>query len=154
MKKKVLILGSTGSIGNNTCSVIREFENDFEIIGLSTNSKIDILKNQIKEFNPKKIHISSESALNSFKNNSKEKNIIHEGNITEFVRDTDFDILVNALTGYAGFLPTIEAIKKGKTIALANKETLVVGGDIINELLKKYKFVCFYKNNKYIIIKI
>ena len=79
MKKKILILGSTGSIGNNTCSVIREFDNDFEIVGLSTNSKIDILKKQIKEFNPKKIHISSESALNDFKNNSKyKKRTIHE----------------------------------------------------------------------------
>ncbi len=138
MKKKVLILGSTGSIGNNTCSVIREFYNDFEIVGLSTNSKIDILKNQIKEFNPKKIHISSKSALNDLKNNLEEKNIIYEGNISEFVRDMEFDILVNALTGYAGFLPTVEAIKKGKIVALANKETLVVGGDIINDLLKKY----------------
>lgn len=142
MKKKVLILGSTGSIGNNTCSVIREFKNDFEIVGMSTNSKIDILKKQIEEFNPKTVNISSKESLNNFKKNSfknqKNKINIHEGNIAEFVRDTDFDILVNALTGYAGFLPTIEAIKKGKIIALANKETLVVGGDIINELLKKY----------------
>lgn len=142
MKKKVLILGSTGSIGNNTCSVIREFKNDFEIVALSTNSKTDILKKQIEEFNPKTVNISSKEALNNFKKNSfknqKNKIKIHEGNIAEFVRDTNFDILVNALTGYAGFLPTIEAIKKGKIIALANKETLVVGGDIINELLKKY----------------
>ncbi len=137
MKKKVLILGSTGSIGNNTCSVIREFKNDFEIVGLSTNSKIDILKKQIEEFNPKTVNISSEEALNNFKKNKINVNI-YEGNIVEFVRDTDFDILVNALTGYAGFLPTIEAVKKGKIIALANKETLVVGGDIINESLKKY----------------
>ena len=137
MKKKVLILGSTGSIGNNTCSVIREFNKDFEIAGISTNYKIDILQKQIEEFNPKIVHISSKEALNNFKN-KKNKINIHEGSIAEFVRDTDFDILVNALTGYAGFLPTIEAIKKGKTIALANKETLVVGGDIINELLKKY----------------
>lgn len=142
MKKKVLILGSTGSIGNNTCSVIREFKNDFEIVGMSTNSKIDVLKKQIEEFNPKTVNISSKESLNNFKKNSfknqKNKINIHEGNIAEFVRDTDFDILVNALTGYAGFLPTIEAIKKGKIIALANKETLVVGGDIINKLLKKY----------------
>lgn len=142
MKKKILILGSTGSIGNNTCSVIREFKNDFEIVALSTNSKTDILKKQIEEFNPKTVNISSKEALNNFKKNSfknqKNKIKIHEGNIAEFVRDTNFDILVNALTGYAGFLPTIEAIKKGKIIALANKETLVVGGDIINELLKKY----------------
>lgn len=142
MKKKVLILGSTGSIGNNTCSVIREFKNDFEIVGMSTNLKIDVLKKQIEEFNPKTVNISSKESLNNFKKNSfqnqKNKINIHEGNIAEFVRDTDFDILVNALTGYAGFLPTIEAIKKGKIIALANKETLVVGGDIINELLKKY----------------
>ena len=137
MKKKILILGSTGSIGNNTCSVIREFNKDFEIAGISTNFKIDILQKQIEEFNPKIVNISSKKALNNFKN-TKNKINVHEGSIAEFVRDTDFDILVNALTGYAGFLPAIEAIKKGKTIALANKETLVVGGDIINELLKKY----------------
>lgn len=139
MKKRILLLGATGSIGTNTCSVVREFNNDFEIIGMSANSRVEILKDLCLEFKPKTINISDKNAENIFKNYDFAKDInIYEGNIADFVRDTDFDILVNALTGYAGFLPTIEAIKKGKTIALANKETLVVGGDIINQLLKEY----------------
>ena len=139
MKKRILLLGATGSIGTNTCSVVRDFNNDFEIIGMSANSRVEILKDLCLEFKPKTINISDKNAENIFKDYDFAKDInIHEGSIADFVRDTDFDILVNALTGYAGFLPTIEAIKKGKTIALANKETLVVGGDIINQLLKEY----------------
>ncbi len=138
MKKKVLILGSTGSIGVNTCSVIREFSNDFEIVGLSTNTKIDELLNQIKEFKPKYVHITDKDALLDIKNKNIDDTIIYNDSISNFVRDIDFDILVNALVGYSGFLPAIEAIKKSKIIALANKETLVVGGEIINNLLKEY----------------
>lgn len=139
MKKKILLLGATGSIGTNTCSVVREFCNDFEIVGMSTNSKIDVLRTLCIEFKPKTVNISDKSAADIFKDYDCTDNInIHDGSIADFVKNTDFDILVNALTGYAGFLPTIEAIKKGKTVALANKETLVVGGDIINELLIKH----------------
>ena len=139
MKKKILLLGATGSIGTNTCSVVREFYDDFEIVGMSTNSKIDVLRTLCIEFKPKTVNISDKSAANIFKDYDCTDNInIHDGSIADFVKNTDFDILVNALTGYAGFLPTIEAIKKGKTVALANKETLVVGGDIINELLIKH----------------
>ena len=139
MKKKILLLGATGSIGTNTCSVVREFCNDFEIVGMSTNSKIDVLRTLCIEFKPKAVNISDKSAANIFKDYDCTDNInIYDGSIADFVKNTDFDILVNALTGYAGFLPTIEAIKKGKTVALANKETLVVGGDIINELLIKH----------------
>ena len=139
MKKRILLLGATGSIGTNTCSVVREFYNDFEIVGMSTNSKIDILNTLCTEFKPKTVNISDKNAENIFKDYDCAKDInIYEGTIADFVKYTDFDILVNALTGYAGFLPTVEAIKKGKTIALANKETLVVGGDIINQLLKEH----------------
>ena len=139
MKKRILLLGATGSIGTSTCSVVREFNNDFEIVGMSTNSKVDILKKLCNEFKPKTVNISDKNAENIFKDYNYIDGInIYEGSIGDFVRDTNFDILVNALTGYSGFIPTIEAIKKGKTIALANKETLVVGGEIINELLNKH----------------
>ena len=137
MKKRVLILGATGSIGVNTCSVIEHFYNDFEIVAITTNTKIDVLKEECIKFKPKYVHISSNEALEKFKKFNINVNI-YEGSIADFVKDIDFDILVNALVGYSGFLPTIEAIKKSKTVALANKETLVVGGDIINDLLKKH----------------
>lgn len=137
--KKLLILGSTGSIGVNTCSVAREFKDDFTIVGLSTNVKTDILLKQVFEFNPKAVYIESKEAKDKF---SKENNNIKiygdNIGISRFVEDIDFDILVNALTGYSGFLPTITAIKKGKTVALANKESLVVGGEVVYSLLKKY----------------
>ena len=139
MRKRILLLGATGSIGTNTCTVVRKFSSDFEIVGMSANSKIDILRTLCTEFKPKTVNISDKSAANIFKDYDCAENIkIFEGSIADFVKHTDFDILVNALTGYAGFLPTVEAIKKGKTVALANKETLVVGGDIINELLKQH----------------
>lgn len=139
MRKRILLLGATGSIGTNTCTVVRKFSSDFEIVGMSANSKIDILRTLCTEFKPKTVNISDKSAANIFKDYDCAENIkIFEGSIADFVKHTDFDILVNALTGYAGFLPTVEAIKKGKTVALANKETLVVGGDIINELLNQH----------------
>lgn len=139
MKKRILLLGATGSIGMNTCSVVREFNNDFEIVGMSVNSKIDVLRTLCLEFKPKTVNIYDKNAENIFKDYDCANDInIYEGSIADFVKNTDFDILVNALTGYSGFLPTVEAIKKGKTIALANKETLVVGGDIINQLLKDH----------------
>lgn len=139
MKKRILLLGATGSIGTNTCTVVRKFSSDFEIVGMSANSKIDILRTLCTEFKPKTVNISDKSAANIFKDYDCAESInIFDGSIADFVKHTDFDILVNALTGYAGFLPTVEAIKKGKTVALANKETLVVGGDIINELLKQH----------------
>lgn len=139
MRKRILLLGATGSIGTNTCTVVRKFSSDFEIVGMSANSKIDILRTLCTEFKPKTVNISDKSAANIFKDYDCAENIkIFDGSIADFVKHTDFDILVNALTGYAGFLPTVEAIKKGKTVALSNKETLVVGGDIINELLKQH----------------
>lgn len=139
MKKRILLLGATGSIGTNTCTVVRKFSSDFEIVGMSANSKIDILRTLCTEFKPKTVNISDKSAANIFKDYDCAESInIFDGSIADFVKHTDFDILVNALTGYAGFLPTVEAIKKGKTVALSNKETLVVGGDIINELLKQH----------------
>ncbi|WP_304353062.1 1-deoxy-D-xylulose-5-phosphate reductoisomerase [Brachyspira innocens] len=139
MRKRILLLGATGSIGTNTCTVVRKFSSDFEIVGMSANSKIDILRTLCTEFKPKTVNISDKSAANIFKDYDCAESInIFDGSIADFVKHTDFDILVNALTGYAGFLPTVEAIKKGKTVALSNKETLVVGGDIINELLKQH----------------
>ena len=139
MKKRILLLGATGSIGTNTCTVVRKFSSDFEIVGMSANSKIDILRTLCTEFKPKTVNISDKSAANIFKDYDCAESInIFDGSIADFVKHTDFDILVNALTGYAGFLPTVEAIKKGKTVALSNKEALVVGGDIINELLKQH----------------
>lgn len=137
--QNILILGSTGSIGLNTCSVISQFSDNFKIVGLSTNERTDILSEQIKKFYPKYIYINSNEKKDEFLRENNFNNIKVFGSsegIVKFVEEANFDILVNALTGYSGFLPTVAAIKKGKTVALANKESLVVGGEIINEMLK------------------
>ncbi len=142
--KKILILGSTGSIGANTVSVIERFSSDFTVVGLSSSKNVDLLLKQCEQCKPQSVYIKDDNARELFKSKNMPNIKIYgnddngENDIVKFVEETDFDILVTAVTGFAGFLPTIAAIKKGKTIALANKETLVVGGDIIMPLAKEH----------------
>lgn len=138
--KKILILGSSGSIGVNTLNVLREFKNEYEVVGLSVATNIHTLIAQCREFKPQSVYIENSVSREKFKSMTTEIKVYGdtENDIANFVIENDFDILVNAFTGSAGFIPTIEAIKKGKTVALANKETLVVGGEIIMPLAKKY----------------
>ena len=141
--KKVCILGSTGSIGCNTLNVIRNLKNNgygIDVISLTTNNNIDKLAEQVKEFNPKTVLILNPEKADEFKEKySFDGEILSgSGHLKQLTARDDYDLLVSALVGFAGLEPTIEAIKTGKTIALANKETLVVAGSIINDLLKEY----------------
>lgn len=142
--KKVCILGATGSIGCNTLNVIRslrEFNYDIEVSYLTTNSKIDLLAEQVKEFSPKGIVILCKDKAEEFSSKYSFPDLeilTGEEGLIEIAGRDDYNLLVSALVGFAGLSPTIEAIKSGKTIALANKETLVVAGEIINNLLKEY----------------
>lgn len=138
--KKILILGSTGSIGQSTIEIVRTFPEKFEIVGLSVNQNTEELLNQIKEFNIKAVAIIDESKAKelSSKLNGKCEVLSGENGIIELVKRNNYDILVTALVGFAGLIPTIEAIKLKKRIALANKETLVVAGEIIINLAKEY----------------
>lgn len=140
MKYRVGILGSTGSIGKNSLEVIRNLRRNnvnFEVIFLSTNINIKLLQQQCEEFNPKSIFINDKEA---FKNAVDSKSfkcaeiLNGENSLNELVSRDNYDILLNSFVGFAGTLPTIEAIKSGKRIALANKETMVVAGKLINEL--------------------
>ncbi len=135
--KKIFILGSTGSIGTSTLNVVRKFSDKFTVVGITTNSNIQLLQKQIEEFHPQTVVIGDEDFATSYQRTQFE---IYSGNsgLVEAVKNTEFDILVSSLVGFAGLAPTIEAIKKGKRIALANKETLVVAGEIINQLAKEY----------------
>ena len=142
--KNIGILGSTGSIGRNTLNVVRNLNiNGFniEINFLSTNFNIDILAEQINEFKPKKVFILNKNKSEEFKSKFNFPNLkIHDDikDLIEMIKWNDYDLLVNATVGFSGLIPTIEAIKSGKKIALANKETLVVAGQIINDLLEEY----------------
>ncbi len=139
MTKKISILGSTGSIGTQTLEVIKNL--DIEVIGLSTNVNIDLLEQQIKQFKPKKVAVKDEKCSQILKDRIKDKNIeILSGieGLIEIATIEEIDTVVTSVVGSIGLLPTIEAIKKGKHIALANKETLVVAGELIMSMKNKY----------------
>ena len=139
MVKQLCILGSTGSIGTQTLDVVRAYPERYGVYALCANRSIDLLVAQAKEFHPEVVCIADESLYEAL---SYQLSAIHfEGKvwtgadaIAEVVTMGSVDIVVAAMVGYAGLRPTIEAIKAGKTIALANKETLVVAGEIICDL--------------------
>lgn len=143
MKKRIGILGSTGSIGTNALEVIRNLQKngfDCEVVFLSCNNNIEKFKEQIDEFNPLTVILHNESRLQDLKNSGIAPGIeILTGfdTLNELVSRNNYDILINSLVGFVGLIPTIEAIKHNKRIALANKETLVVAGKLINETLHK-----------------
>ena len=138
-RKQLAILGSTGSIGTQTLDVVRAYPERYGVYALCANRSIDLLVTQAKEFHPEVVCIADESLYEALR--SQLSAIHFEGKvwtgadaIAEVVTMGSVDIVVAAMVGYAGLRPTIEAIKAGKTIALANKETLVVAGEIICEL--------------------
>ncbi len=138
--KKILILGSTGSIGINTLNVIRNFPGQFKITALTVNTRIDKLEQQINEFKPKAVVVKDEKSGSELKKriSGKCRVFIGEEGLPEAAAVLDYDILVGAMVGFSGLAPTIEAIKRGKIIALANKETLVVAGELITGMCKKF----------------
>lgn len=137
--KKVVILGSTGSIGRNALKVIDGDMENYEVIGLSGYSNIDLLIEQIDRYNPKYICIGDEKGFNVLKERYKDKEIFYgEDGLKKMGMIEDYDIILTAVSGAVGIEATVEAIKQGKRIALANKETMVAGGEYINKLLKEY----------------
>lgn len=138
--KKILILGSSGSIGINTLDVIRRFRDLFEVEALAVNTKIDVLEKQIEEFHPKVVAVKNQIYANQLRKKVGNKVEVLEGEkgLIELTSKYDYDILVGAMVGFSGLIPTIEGIKRGKRIALANKETLVVAGELINKLCEEY----------------
>jgi 1-deoxy-D-xylulose-5-phosphate reductoisomerase len=142
MKKRIAILGSTGSIGKQTLDVIREFPDKFEVEVLTANNNIELLIQQAREFVPNTIVIANESKLNELRNVLSDlpiKVFAGADAITQVVEMDTIDIVLTAMVGFSGLLPTINAIKAKKTIALANKETLVVAGELIKKLAIEYK---------------
>jgi 1-deoxy-D-xylulose-5-phosphate reductoisomerase len=138
--KKILILGSTGSIGINTLNVIRKFPDKFKISALTVNKRIDLLEPQIEEFNPELVVVKNKNFARELKSKINGKCEVLNGKegLLFAAANTEYDILIGAMVGFAGLAPTIEAIKRGKRIALANKETLVVAGELVTELSKKH----------------
>ncbi len=141
-KRGIAILGSTGSIGTQALEVIESHLDKFELIALSAENNVELLIRQAKKFKPDSVVIGNEKHYNFLKNALADDFIkVYAGKdaISQIVEHSDIDIVLTAMVGYAGLLPTVNAIKSGKRIALANKETLVVAGDLITRLSKEYK---------------
>lgn len=137
--KKIAILGSTGSIGTQTLEVVRE-NGDIEVLGLAAGSNIKMLEEQIREFHPQIVAVWSEEKAEELRVNVADTDtqiVAGMDGLLEVATMNDTEILVTAVVGMIGIRPTIEAIKAGKDIALANKETLVTAGHIIMPLAKK-----------------
>ncbi len=142
MKKRVAILGSTGSIGKQALDVVSKNPDHFKIEVLTAYNNIDLLSKQAKEFQPNTVVIANESKYDELVTALGNLPVkIYAGNdaIAQIVEMETIDIVLTAMVGYSGLLPTINAIKAGKTIALANKETLVVAGEIIQKLAFHHK---------------
>ena len=140
-KKQITILGSTGSIGTQALEVIEENNSLFEVYALTANNRVDLLIEQARKFHPEIVVIANEQHYAKLKESLVDLPIkVFAGNdaIAQVAGMDAADIVLTAMVGYAGLKPTISAIKAGKRIALANKETLVVAGDLICELVKEY----------------
>ncbi len=140
-KKQIAILGSTGSIGTQTLDVVRNHPERFEVYALSAHRSIDRLIQQAREFHPEVVCIADETLYEPLRDALSDLPIkVWAGAeaIADMVTMPTIDVVVAAMVGYAGLRPTIAAICAGKTIALANKETLVVAGDIICRLAQEH----------------
>ncbi|MBN1576223.1 MAG: 1-deoxy-D-xylulose-5-phosphate reductoisomerase [Chitinispirillaceae bacterium] len=135
--QNVIILGSTGSIGTSTLNCIRRFPDRFRITGLAAGRNIDLLCRQIDEFRPEKAYIADVKSIGRLRERCGSKVHLVEGKdgLETLVREASSDIVVNALVGAVGLRPTIAALKKKNRVALANKESLVIGGDLITGLV-------------------
>ena len=141
MKKKIAILGSTGSIGENTLDIIKKDKKNFEINLLTTNKNINKIFKQAKEFKVKNIIISDLNAYRKAKIQFKKSKINFYNNYDNLNKILKFknDLVMSSITGLNGLLPTLKSIKHTKKILIANKESIICGWNLINKELKKYK---------------
>ena len=127
--KKLAILGSTGSIGQQTLDIVRKFPDKFEVVGIACGHNTNLFIKQVKEFSPRLVHSATDISL---------PNHIQRATMEEIAAHPDADIIVVATTGKAGLKPTISALKAGKTVAIANKEILVMAGQLLVTLAARH----------------
>jgi 1-deoxy-D-xylulose-5-phosphate reductoisomerase len=145
-KKQIAILGSTGSIGTQALEVIRAYPDRFEVYALTANNQVDLLIRQAREFLPEAVVICNEQHYATLKEALADlpiKVYVGADSVAQIVRSEPIDMVLTAMVGFAGLRPTIAAIEAGKAIALANKETMVVAGEIINELVHRHRVPIF-----------
>lgn len=140
-KKKIAILGSTGSIGTQALQVIEEHAERYEAYVLTANNRVELLIEQARKFQPEIVVIANEEKYGILREALADMSIkVYAGAdaICQVVREKDIDIVLTAMVGFSGLRPTIAAIEAHKTIALANKETLVVAGELIKDLALRH----------------
>ena len=141
--KKIAILGSTGSIGTQTLDVVRSYKEDLHVVALAAGSSVEKMEQQIREFHPVLASVQSEEKAADLRQRLRDMDIkIVSGmdGLIEVATEPQAEILVTAVVGMLGLRPTVEAIKAKKTIALANKETLVTAGHLIMPLAKSFRW--------------
>ncbi len=139
MKKKVVILGSTGSIGKQTLEIIKKDKKKFDVVLLSANQNSFLLSKQIKEFKVKNVIITNKKSYIKIKKKFKNKNIYNDLNKINMIIKSKVDYTMSSISGFDGLKPTLDIIKFTKTIAIANKESIICGWSLISKKLKKYK---------------
>lgn len=137
--KRVILMGASGSIGTQSVDIIREHSDELVLVGVSVGRKVDYLIELLEEFKQIKYAYSIEAQPELENKYPQITFFSGDQGLEKMARVSDYDILENALVGFVGFKPTLEAIKNYKDVALANKETLVAGGKIINAALKEYR---------------
>ncbi|HZJ57596.1 MAG TPA: 1-deoxy-D-xylulose-5-phosphate reductoisomerase [Clostridia bacterium] len=141
MVRRIAIVGSTGSIGTQALDIMEDYPEQFEVKALAARQNIDLLQLQIEKYQPKTVVITDGRRARELSQRLPLRGTeIKSGMeaITELVTDEEIDVVIMAIVGIAGLEPTIAALKAGKTVALANKEVMVVGGHIINRLIRQY----------------
>ncbi len=138
--RRLIVLGSTGSIGTQALDVVRRAPDRFEIVGLAAATSHELLVGQVREFMPPVVGVSDETAAVELKNaleGLRSVEILAGSDAPEqLARDLEADLVLNAMVGSAGLSPTLAALQSGKTLALANKESLIVGGELVMDLVK------------------
>ena len=136
---KIAILGSTGSIGHSTLEVIEKYPEKYQVVGLSAGYNAELLQEQIRKFKPKAVSLSDESGQDILNDCPGTEVFFGVEGACKIAAMPEADVVVAAISGSAGLLPTLEAVKAGKTVALANKESLVMAGELIISEAKKNK---------------
>ena len=140
MKKKIAILGSTGSIGRSTLSIISNNKNEFDVVLLSTNENLLELKKQYKKFKPSYLIISNNHSYNKFIRENKSKGKVYNNyNSLNKILKKKIDYTISAISGFEGLDPTLKIIPHTKTLAIANKESLICAWNLIKKKIDRYK---------------
>ena len=135
--KKIFILGASGSIGENALSVIDSNKENFELVGISVNSNVEKANKIIKKYNPKYIYINDKSAIENILKTEGAVICEDEKELSDIFNSSDVDIVISAISGFAGIKSTFHAAKSGKKILLANKESIVAGGSLLMETVRE-----------------